>query len=257
MNLNLVRINTEIWLPAGLLMAERILKDRPTLSRLLGLGLISALALAGGNPEAAFCFLLFISLYSLLRVGRQRLRRVAPVMLGLGFGLLWNAYLVFSFLEYLGFGWHIHSPNVPAVELCSLRGLFVLFFPGWFNPAVFNDELTYIFFFIGPIPAILALTTIPKLRRLPQAGLCFWIALLLGLGMIFKVPPFSWLAVLPLLNRLRIMNYALFEDDFFRAHAGRLGPGPILAKPVRQDRPGVGPGRGNSDRAFGFGPVAP
>lgn len=210
MTVNQVNLNTELWVPAGLLMAEKILKRGASLLRFILLAGISALSIMGGNPEAAFYFLILILFYALFRLGFRRKKEILVIALALGSGFALSAVQFLSFLEYLGFGWHIHNTDGFLIDPVSLPGLFRLFFPGRFGPPSHIDHLIYLFGFLGLIPIFWALLTLAKIPQLSRPGIFFWLIVLTFLGLIYRLPPFSFLNQLPVLEQVRSFKYASF-----------------------------------------------
>ena len=82
-NINYILLNNDVWLPAALLTAERMVKKRVTLVYFLLFSLFTALELIGGSPQSALFIFILIFLYVLIR-GRQ----AETGDTGLGFGPL-------------------------------------------------------------------------------------------------------------------------------------------------------------------------
>lgn len=171
-------INSDLWLPSGLLIVERIFKTRATLFRFALLGIITSMCLLGGNPESAFYFLLFILLYSAIRGGWKRRKELLVILLSFGLGIALSSFQVWSFLEYMGFSWHIHSNQAYLVDQPSLSGLLSLFIPSLFGPSRFIDKFDYVSDFVGLIPVLLAVMTLSGLKRVSMrwffSGSIFW-----------------------------------------------------------------------------------
>jgi len=209
-NINHINLNVDLWLPAGLLMSEKILKNRGTLIGLIILILITALAFLAGNPQASFFFLLFILSYSIVRGGFQKKREILIIILGTGLGILLSSVQLLSFIEYLGFSWHYHSPAIHSFDYLPARHFFTLFFPWLFGPFHTNPELFKLPGYLGLIPVFLAILTLPKIKTLQKSALFFWIYSLVFWGLIYNLPLFSLLNYLPVLNLLRTAKHVYF-----------------------------------------------
>ena len=220
---NHINLNTELWVPAGIFIVERMLKNRATLPRFCALSLVSALALIGGNPEAAFYFLVFTILYSIIRGGRQALKPTLAIILALGFGFALGSVQLFSFIDYLSFAWHFHDTRIHTLDALPLRWFFSLFFPWMFGPLRAGSHASRLLGYIGAIPLLLALMSIFRTRRMPRSWIFFWICALLFLGLVYRLPPFSSLNYLPILNQVRSAKYGYFEACFCLAMLAGLG----------------------------------
>ena len=212
--INQVNLNTEIWLPAGLVLIEKILKNRAGLIRLILLGIVTALALLGGNPEAAFYFLLTILLYAIFRAGLAGKKELLFILLGFCLGFLLSSAQILSFIEYLGFGWHIHTNYLHTIGRPPIRWAFSLFFPWIFGPARTHTEQLFTLSYLGLIPVLLATFTLVKIPKLKRSALFFWIYILVFLAIIYRIPPATYLSYLPILNRVASAKFACFGVSF-------------------------------------------
>jgi len=227
--INHIYLNTELWVPAGLIITERILNDRATILRFLGLGILSALALIGGNPEAAFYFFLFIALYAILRGGFITARKTASVFFALAFGFFLCAWHLFSFADYFSFAWHFHTSGISAIDHPQMRWMFSLFFPWMFGPLRSSPDFDHMLAYLGLIPVMLSLMTIFRIRSLPRTALFFWIFTLVFLGLIYNLPPFSALRHLPVISQVRNARYGYFGVNFSIAMLAGIGLESFLA----------------------------
>jgi len=220
-NINEVDLNTELWLPAALILAEKILKSGARLLWFLLLSLVSCLALIGGNPEAAFYFLLFITLYFLLRGGWAGRRQSLVIILSFLFALLLSSAQLLSFIEYLGFGWTIHDPNLHTIARAPARWAFSLFFPWLFGPNRTGPAQLFFMSYIGLIPVMLALFSFSA----PQKRHCyfFWTFALVFLAVAYSLPPVHFLTRLPVFNRIASVKFAWFGVCFSVAMLAGMG----------------------------------
>ncbi len=221
--INQVNFNTELWLPAGLLLAEKILKNRADLLKFVLLGLVASMAMLGGNPEAAFYFLLFILLYALVRGGRKKARELLVICLAFGFGVILSSAQLLSFIEYLGFGWHIHTNYLYTIGRPPLKWLFSLFFPWIFGLNRTHPEQLFMLSYLGLIPVFLALFTLVKTPSLPRPAIFFWAYILVFLALIYRIPPADFLGRLPIMNRIASTKFAYFGVCFSLAMLAGFG----------------------------------
>ena len=73
-NINYILLNNDVWLPAVLLTAERMVEKRVTLVYFLLFSLFTALELIGGSPQSALFIFILIFLYVLIRAGSRNRR---------------------------------------------------------------------------------------------------------------------------------------------------------------------------------------
>jgi len=194
-NVNIFNLATEMWLPAGLYLLHGQIQDRPTLRRFLLLGLVSALALAGGNPEAAFYYILFLILYSLFSIRgaidfrgaadrsavfdpeaqtrreltAESLSRAIPKKLMLVLAPIFLAGLFIlaqglPLIEYLGQGWHIHTGRLHALAPFNLRHYWSLLMPWLIGPNHSSEQQLLMLPYLGIVTIGLALIAFAHLR---------------------------------------------------------------------------------------------
>ncbi len=211
---NQVNLNTELWLPAGLLVIEKIIQGRARLFKMTLLGIVTSLALLGGNPEAAFYFLLIITLYGWFRAGFAQSKYLLIILPGIGLGFLLSSAQLLSFLEYLGFGWHIHNQYLHTIGKAPIRWAFSLFFPWLFGPNRAHPEQLFTLGYLGLIPVLLAIFSLVRIRILRQPALFFWALALVLLAEIYRLPPASYLSQLPIFNRVASVKFAYFGVCF-------------------------------------------
>lgn len=221
--LNQINMNSELWLPAGLWLAEKMLKDRRRLIHFLLLALVTALALVGGNPEAAFYFLFFILLYALVRGGWSSRKPLYVICCSFMLGFLVSAYQLLSFIDYLGYGWHIHSSNLHTLARAPVRWFFSLFFPWLFGPYRTHPAQLFLASYVGLVPAFLSLMAVFRTRCFYRAKIFFWGYALLFLAVVYQMPPLYYLTSLPVFNRIGSFKFAFFGVNFCLAMLAGTG----------------------------------
>jgi len=222
-NINQINLSTELWLPAGLLLVERVFKYRASFLKILLLGLVSSLALLGGNPEAGFYFLLIILLYCLLRGGWQKRGESLAILIGLAFGFFLASAQLLSFIEYLGWGWNIHSPSLHTIGRPKLQWFFSLFFPWIFGPNRSFSAQLFLLGYIGLIPLLLAVFALFSLKPGGRSLKFFWVCTLIFLALVYRIPPFYFLSYLPVFNRIASVKFAYFGVCFSMAMLAGFG----------------------------------
>ena len=221
-NINYFLLNNDIWLPAALLAAERMVKNRVTLPLFLVFSLITALELMGGSPQSALYIFMLIFLYVLV-CGRKPKQEIPFLVLALCFGFLIGSIQLTSFTEYFGYAWSSHDPGIHSVDRVPVRSLFSLFFPWIFGNANTDPQLRVSSGYIGLIPVFLTMTTVSRIRRMSSRALFFWMVLLIFAGIIFYLHPFADLNYLPVMNRIRNARSAYFGLSFSIAMLAGFG----------------------------------
>ena len=237
-NINHINLNVDLWLPASLLLSEKIFKSKPNWSRLLTLGLLISFALFGGNPQAAFYFLLFVMLYAVIRGGWTRKKEILVIFLGISLGMVLSLVQYLSFLEYVGFSWNYHHRGIYSLDifrfndLYPVRRFYSVFFPWLFGPAQTWWDLASLPGYIGLIPVFLALITLSRVKRLSRSVLFFLIYALILWALIYDLPPVSWLSRLPVLDQIRTTRHAYFSACFCLAILSGFGLDYFLKKSI-------------------------
>jgi len=224
-NLNHITLNTELWLPVSLIMVEKILFEKKSLWKFLLLALFSSMAVLGGNPEAGFYYFLFVFLYCLFRAGYQKWREILLISLGLSQGVILSGVQLFPFIEYLGFGWHLHSSEFHQISYAQpqiSRG-FSLFFPWLFGPLRAHPDQLSNLPYLGLLIVFIAILSGFKLNKLRNPFLYLWIYVLVFLGVIYRLPPFDYINYLPIFNRTASVKYAYFGVGFSLALLASAG----------------------------------
>ncbi len=229
-NLNMVLINSELWLPLALLFIEKSLRNKPRFKYLLGISLSSWMSFVGGNPQVSFYFLVFIGLYLVIRVGIYRWRVILMVLLSLGLGLIWASYQVFPFIEYLGYSWHLHGTEFYRIGKPPFRYFYSLFFPWVYGPHRSYYEQLFMREYIGLIAIFLALLSLTKGARLNRKEVFFWTYLIIFLGVIYWIAPFHLIHHLGIFRRVANIKYAYFGVCFSIAILAGFGLDEYLNK---------------------------
>ena len=221
-NLNWVLINSELWLPAGLLLVEKIYQSRRKFFAWLGLILVSFMVAVGGNPQVSLYVYLFIFFYLIFRGSWARRRESFGIIFALVLGLILASFQTLSFWEYLSYGWHIHSPELNTIARPRLKFLYSLFFPWVYGAHRSYLEQLFMREYLGLVPVFLALLSLSsglKNRKL----VFFWAWLLVFLGVIYWIPPFHLINLLPGFNRIANIKYAYFGVCFSLAILAGFG----------------------------------
>ena len=215
-NLNHITLNTELWLPISLIIVEKILFEKKSLWKFLLLAFFSAMAILGGNPESGFYYFLFLFLYCLFRAGYQRWREILLIALALSQGIILSSVQLVPFIEYLGFGWHLHSSQFHQISYAQpqISNAFSLFFPWIFGPLRAHPDQLSNLSYLGLLIVFLANFTLFKLNKTRNSFFFFWIYPLIFLGVIYRIPPFDYLNYLPIFNRTASVKYAYFGVGF-------------------------------------------
>lgn len=222
-NINQINLNTEVWLPACLILAERVYKNRADLTGILLLGLVTGLALLGGNPEASLYFVLFVLLYLAIRGGWRKRKQSLAIILGMGFGFILASAQLLSFIEYLGYGWHIHDQSLHTIARPPLKWVFSLFYPWLFGPNRTFPEQLFVMGYLGLVPILLSFFSFFSTTGSKRHLYFFWIYALVFLAVIYSIPPFYILADLPVLNRIASVKFAYFGVCFSISILAGLG----------------------------------
>jgi hypothetical protein len=221
-NINYILLNNDIWLPAALLLAERMAKNRARLHHFALLVLFSALEMLGGSPQSALYVFALVFLYLLIR-GRKPRKELLALVLALGLGCLLVSAQLLSSVEYLGYAWTAHDPRIHFADRGHVSWMFSLFFPWLFGNAHADPQRRLLPAYIGLVPVFLALATVPRLKRLPASALCFWMVLPVLAGIIFYLPPYSGWNYLPVVDRMRNARSAYFGMYFSLAMLAGFG----------------------------------
>jgi len=271
---NIFNLATEMWLPAGLYLLHGQIQDRPTLRRFLLLGLVSALALAGGNPEAAFYYVLFLILYSLfsIRGAADRSAELTAESPSRARATFKMTFLAFSpivlagllivvqgapLVEYLGQGWHIHTGRLHALVPFNLRHYWSLLMPWLIGPNHSSEQQLLMLPYLGIVSIGLALIAFANLRYSPdtqatpgarmtssarsaQPLLFFLIYPLLFLGLIYNLPVIRWLGEIPPFRESGNFKFAMFGITLCLAAAAAKGLDRVLSGQVERRRLTVG-----------------
>jgi hypothetical protein len=266
---NLFNLATEMWLPAGLYLLHGQIQDRPTRRRFLLLALVSALALSGGNPEAAFYFMLFLILYALfVRSGAGAHTRkpwknifaaVSPLILA---GLLMTV-MGLPLLEYLGQGWHVHTGRLHALAPFAPGRFWSLLLPWLIGPKHSSPLQIFMLPYLGLTTVALALIAFAHLHR-PSFGaqktfgvqktfgarltpgaqplLFFLLYSLVFLGFIFNLPGLRLLGEIPPFRESGNFKFAMFGITLGFASAAAIGLQQILSGRTDRRRSSLGLG---------------
>ena len=220
-HLNMVLLNSELWLPAGLLLVEKIYQSPRKFFAWLGLILVSFMVAIGGNPQVSFYVYLFIFFYLIFRGSWARRQESFGIILALVLGLILASFQTLSFWEYLGYGWHIHSTELNTIARPRLKFIYSLFFPWVYGPHRSYLEQLFMREYLGLVPVFLAFFSLSGLKN--RKLLFFWLWLVVFFGVIYWVPPFHLINLLPGFNRIANVKYAYFGVCFSLAILAGFG----------------------------------
>lgn len=125
--MNMPHISVEVLLPALLLSCEKVLKGERKSGMVLGICSV-AFAMVGGNPEAAFFAMAFMTIYYFWRClspfegemrSPYRLMELRDFAFMVAPGMMLSGFVILPFLELVHLGAHAHSTRVGA-QLCAV-----------------------------------------------------------------------------------------------------------------------------------------
>jgi hypothetical protein len=240
---NMFDLDVQIWVPALLLVAERLLIKPCNRTFAVTTSLI-ALVLLAGMPESALFMFLLAGLYFLVRAWQlcsteeRRWFRIGSHMLrflGAGVaGLLISMPLLLPFFEYLRNGFtprvpgmgSIHANLNTAVSLVMPR-FFGHLHQTWTGVSSF-DLLPY----VGAACSLLALAALCRKRPLPRFSFFFAGFATFYLLKAFGIPPVYWIGQLPVFNISIFPKHAFPEFALSVALLAGMGTEGLLANKV-------------------------
>jgi len=184
-------LNVECLLPLQLYLFFKLNQKR-TLPRwslsVLGIYLL----ITGGFPEASLYALGFSSLYFLVFSPLKLKSRFLLLFTILFAGVLLSSVQWLVFYEYLPRAWTYHHPGVGTNHL-DIAYIISLLLPWFFGKNLESPLVPFLVSGIGTAGLILVFYALSGLRRnFSQSG--FWaLSSLFLLGVVYGVPPFSWL----------------------------------------------------------------
>ncbi|MBI5119274.1 YfhO family protein [Candidatus Poribacteria bacterium] len=238
--LNMPHLNVEILIPALLLACEKILGGAKKTGILWGIFTIAS-CMVGGNPEAAFFALLFMSCYYLWRMVRPaegefrsafRLAEIKAFLLMVIPGLALSAFLIIPFLELVSLGSHAHHKTVGHTVNYRLLSLITLFVPEFFGRTgiLWPQNLITWCPAIGMGPLLLGLTGFSSEKNKRRLCCFFGVALMIFLLKAYGAPVINWIGYLPLFNQSYIDKYGFPPSMFGLAAAAGIGLETIHAR---------------------------
>ena len=235
---NIFNLATELLLPAGLYLLHGQIMDRPTRRRFLLLALVSALALTGGNPEAAFYYVLVLALYALALGGEGR--KIVNRLLAAGSPIILAGLLItiqgIPLVEYLGQGWHVHTGKLHALAEFSPRHFWSLLLPWLAGENRASPLQIFMLPYLGVVTATLAAVAFIHLTRKDRPLLFFLLYPLVFLGLIYDVRPFAWLGEIPPFRQSGNFKFAMAGITLCLAAAAALGLARILSGRLERRR---------------------
>lgn len=199
----------DLMIPWLLLAGGRLV----TKGRALDLAAVTAaavLVLVGGQPGSALFTLALGYGYALFMALTRRGRTRAGIMLLAGSGaasIVIALPQLLPFIEFIPKAWTFHGPGFGA-EHVPAQGMVTMIAPGFFGPL---DSARLLLPLIKIAPylglTVAALATAGTLRARRGTDIFFAGALVVGLGILAGIPPFSLIARVPGLDRLTFIKY--------------------------------------------------
>ncbi len=183
-------LNVEVLLPLQLLLVHRLAK-RPVISWTVASGAGFALLVFGGFPEASMYAIIFSSLY-FLYVSGLRLQSLVTLLAALCTGALLSAPQWLVFIEYLDHAWTYHNASSGLLHL-DPRLSISLVLPWFFGENRVSPAVPFLSPYLGVVPFALGLSAITAVRKGNRENLFFAASTLVLLGLVYGVPPFSFI----------------------------------------------------------------
>ncbi len=161
------------------------------------------LTVVGGFPEATLYTLGLGGLFYLWTAPARRW----PLLFAAGaLGALASAAQLLPFIEYLSRAWFYHPAGIGSIHR-DLEYIFTLWAPWFFGANDKSPLVPFLVPYFGLLPIALAIVS---LKREGTRGHAWFFAALsvISLGLIYGVPPFSWLGRLPMLDITLNYKYA-------------------------------------------------
>ncbi len=255
--MQLIDMNSQIFLPVLLHLWGR-LSFWPNRKNLVFAGLMSAVIISGGHPEAAFNTFLVAGLFALFliftrhKINKRPLHALLAIASSLLLGAMCSAALLLPFMNYLSRSFSLHAPGFGLFHL-DIRGLINLLYPGihlifsdlpsriplemldqgligMFKAGYFETSVPGVPPGSGILIIFLAITGMVSLEtRAPAA--CFFASLLvILLGLTFGLPGFRVLALIPPLHVASNFKFYFSEIHFCIAVLAGFGMEHLLRK---------------------------
>lgn len=185
------------------------------------LGLVTAIQLLGGFPEALGLQILLLSVpvgigvLVSVRDRRQVIRGVVRVAAGFALGFLVTAFFWVPFLTALPAEGVWNPPGSGLGQRLPIWSDLILLMPfgfgHWFNPkALTVQQWYYVGGYVGVVATWLALAGVfGAWRKRTSLVTSLVISAVVAVGWINGLPPFTWIGHLPLLNRVGLGRLAV------------------------------------------------
>ncbi|HEY3936165.1 MAG TPA: YfhO family protein [Bryobacteraceae bacterium] len=229
--LTMPQLSVEVLLPAGLLVAEHLVR-KPGYRSLVGFALVLLLTVVGGMPESCLLIFAFLCAYLVFRIASgfslrsTRLDTTKFVLLATLAGFTLSAFLLIPFWEFLKRDFDLHQPaNIGRTFTGLLHdpfgiSIFTYFFPFLFGPpstSSLGPSYTGLRNYTGVIPLFLAVMAAyggvrKRLRRdrLLFGLTCFFLLSLVALILKrYGFAPVNWVGNLPL---FRLVWFGKYEE---------------------------------------------
>ena len=237
-HMNVVNISSEMWLP---LLFYFIYSQRKA-ARILPVifsGVVWALALTGGNPEAGFYVTLLAALFALFNIEKGpgfMVRILSVLVVPFVLGGLVASIQGLPFVEYLGAGWHIHDPNMHKLAPFPAEHIWSFVAPWLGGPSGSHPSNLTNAPYIGALVLTLSLIAVLKGRKNPVSVLFFIGMAGLLLALVYRVPPLCYLSYVPPFNISGNAKFAMAGVVFCFAMLAGAGIDSLLSDNGRDRR---------------------
>ncbi len=243
LEVNMPDLDAQIWLPALLLMMDRLLRQLSYRTFLLT-ALLIALIILAGMPESALFVFLLAGLYFLARawalqrsnpidwpaLGRQTISLAGAAVVG----LLISMPAVLPFLEYLQHGFNPRAPGVGNVhaDINTAVSIIMPRFFGHLHNSWSGIDSFSMLPYVGAAAFLLALVALCRNRSLSRLAMFFASFAIFYFLKAFGIPPVQWISHLPLFSMSVFPKHAFPELAFCLAILAGMGAEAVLRNEV-------------------------
>lgn len=180
------------------------------------------LSIIGGFPEATVYCLSLAGLFFLWTAHYKRW----PLLIGATFcGFVASGVQTLPFFEYVANAWFYHPPGI-GFEHLDIKYFFTLWAPWFFGVNNVSPLAPFLMPYLGAVPMTLALCALGK--KMDKQRWFFALAAVICFGLIYGIPPFSWLAYLPIFDLTLNYKYAIPPAAFCVAMLAGYGAENLL-----------------------------
>ncbi len=195
-------LNVEVLLPLVMLTFNELAR-RGGAKWFAAAAATTWLAVVGGFPEATYYTLALGALHFLWTAPLSRW----PLLFGAGaVGIMGSAAQALPFIEYVNRAWFYHPTGIGAAHL-DIKYFFTLWAPWFFGTNEVSLPAPFLVPYLGLAPVALAAAA---LRSGGGGRRWFFVVITtVCLGLIYGIPPFSWLGLMPPLDITINYKYAI------------------------------------------------